>query len=148
MISLNPFKKKVERTRYVHLNSGLNFSDFQDAHPNLLLMLAWINRFCWANSIKCVVSSIFREYDDGISESNTHQTGRAFDLSLKPEHGWTDELIVKMEQRAFKELDSIGAISLRTKLVTPVFIHENKNKNQKVTGLHAHFQVRPIKPGA
>lgn len=55
--------------------------------PELFLIMADMNLWAINSGLRFLVTSIIR-CKDKFSESDTHQTGRAFDLSVK---GWNNE---------------------------------------------------------
>lgn len=146
------------RKKYIHLKGGLNLEDVQYMHPNLLMLYAFISVFCYENGIKFVVTSMYRtpEKDALIgAQSKTHQQDRAFDFSIKSEHGWDYEKIQKLvdEIQNYKVIDKNGKEVLyfmeigarvwadkeKTRLLSrPIIIHKVKNG-----ALHAHVQVKP-----
>lgn len=133
--------------QYVHLKDGVNCEDLLMISPLLGKMLFGVSLWCMSHAITCEVSSIHRP-DDSISESKTHQTFRAFDLSLKSNHGWNDIKIREFVKYIETEYMDIGAISHKTGESRPIYIHRNKKElNGKVInvpGFHAHLQVRPL----
>ena len=57
----------------------------QYAHPVLCLILSDMALYCINNNKVLRATSVIRPHGDGISKSKTHQTARAFDVSIK---GW------------------------------------------------------------
>lgn len=108
--------------------------------PKALLMLAWSVDWCTQREISPHFTSIIRPYDDG-SKSDTHQTGRAVDLSLKAEHGWTADLIDEFMfdfSDTFKEVGALVYNDDGELISRPIKIHGNRENS----GQHAHLQCR------
>ena len=102
-------------------------------------MITFVEAFCKKRKITVYWTSFYRPYNDGISKSNTHQTYRARDLSLKAKHGWTTDLIDELHIEVFSNFRKVGALVQTKKGLTsrPIYIHDAGS------GEHAHFQVRP-----
>lgn len=132
-------KPREHLTQYTFLKKGVSVYDFLYMHPALLAMYAFVLNFCQINGVKCVVTSIYRPPNDGISKSRTHQSMRAFDLSLRQSWGWSDSLIEELKNETLKNFRHVGAISRNSGESKPIYVHRNSNGN----GRHAHFQVRP-----
>lgn len=139
------------------LKQRINFQNPDDIaelpfiHPDLLAVLAWVSCFCHEHNVKCVITSVVRTPNENArvkSTSTTHVDGRAFDVSLRLEHGWSFMLIKKFEEEVNELFESVGALvdkGRRLGLVsTPIVIHESKNDKGEPIGIdHAHLQVRP-----
>lgn len=112
-------------------------------HPALFAMYSYVQGFCYSNDIEMVVTSIHRTKEQDAmlgAKSSTHQEFRAFDLSLKSEHGWTYKKVERMREEIEDEFRNVGAISAASGESRPVYIHLNHNDPN--FGTHAHFQIR------
>lgn len=98
--------------------------------PDLLIVLA--NMVKWANDrgVRLCVTSILRDYDK-FSKSDTHQTGRAFDLSVK---GWSNDDIEEFTLYFTQNFGKLGAIVDGS---PRLIVHHNIG-----LGDHLHIQVR------
>jgi len=65
-------------------------SHIKHIHPVLRWIMFEADYYCYQMNKPYVVTSIIRGVKDGISKSKTHQTGRAFDVSVK---GWSETFI-------------------------------------------------------
>jgi len=127
-------KRKVDLDR-IHLKKGLKVSDFLRFHPNLFFILAWAYRWCHANGIVFRLTSLWRPHGDGISKSTTHQEYRAFDISFRPQEGWTTDLIDWFEEDLRCEFGDVGALVWNEgELVSKPIVMKPD---------HGHIQVRP-----
>lgn len=133
------------RTQRIFLNSDVRTVDFLYMHPNLLIILAFINSFCHENKIRFQITSIYRSMEENAkveAKSKTHVEDRAFDFSIKNEHGWTKEKLEELTQEINAEFSDIGArvwTQNRTVLISrPILVHKTKNG-----AMHAHVQVKP-----
>lgn len=130
------------KKQYIDFKDGINNLDLLFIRPHLLEILAYVNTFCFEHGIKFQLTSIIRSKEENArlgAKSNTHVDCRAFDISLRKEHGWTYELIQKMVNEVNERYSDYGAISSSTGQARPVYVHKNSTGN----GIHAHFQVRP-----
>lgn len=119
-------------------------------NPKLVKLLGIVLMFCKNNNVTCELTSVYRSEAQEKAlgaKSRTHSTDRAFDVSLREEHGWTKSLIQDFEKyvnaNAFEVRGNhryyLGAISSKTKKHRPIYIHKNHNG----PGIHAHLQVSP-----
>jgi len=122
----------------VILKDDVNPDELLSMNPLLWQMFSYVVGFCAEHNIKMVVSSIYRPPNDGISVSTTHQDYRAFDVSLKKEHGWTDGKISLIENEINHTFLHIGAVSYNTGKSRPIVVHDTGS------GMHLHFQVRRL----
>ena len=106
-------------------------------HPQLMVMVAFVNNYCYENSLELKITSLIRTPEENQrlgSVSRTHIEGRAADLSLK---GFTLEQVKDLEHEINKRFADIGAISSSDGLPKPIVVHNNGH------GYHAHLQIRP-----
>ena len=115
-----------------------NLEEIQSISLWLLIILADVVMWAMERKLPINVTSLMRELNDGISESSTHQEGRALDISVR---GWTLAQITELAEYINKKYSRIGAISAKTGLPNTCFYHNNGN------GWHFHIQVRPIIKG-
>ena len=102
--------------------------------PELRYTFSALSEFCFKNSIPVRITSIVRTIDV-ISTSETHQTGRAMDISTKD---WTkkQKIDVKRFLKGWDTLHEYGAISKTDKINKLAIFH---NAGQ---GDHLHIQTR------
>lgn len=125
--------------QWLGFKEKVNNLDLLYIHPHLMLILGFVNVFCYEQEIKFEITSIIRTVEEDKklgATSSTHSTGRAFDFSIKESHGWTYEKIQLLIDEINKRFNYIGAISASNGLHNPIVIHDNGN------GRHAHIQVR------
>lgn len=115
-----------------------DINEIMSLSPWLLIILADVIMWALARNLVVTVTSLLRPENDGISESRTHQEGRAFDLSVK---GWSEAQIRELCDYINLKYQAIGAISAKDGVSRACFYHNNGN------GWHFHFQVRPIIKG-
>jgi hypothetical protein len=115
-----------------------NIEEIEYLSPWLLVILGDILLWSLSKKLAVNITSLMREMNDGISESKTHQEGRAFDLSVK---GWTLEQIKELASYINLKYSAIGAKSAKDGSVNTCFYHNNGH------GWHFHVQVRPIIKG-
>lgn len=121
----------------IYLKEGVRPDSLLYLHPYLLKILAWAEMWCFKNSVLLVLTSTT---DDSVSlnrVSDTHQEGRAVDVSLMAMYGWTDELRDTFEHEISMRFSNIGATGKESHTPVPILRHNNGN------GDHFHIQVRP-----
>jgi hypothetical protein len=129
--------------RWAYPKDGIGLIDYVSMNPALLLIFSFVSNFCAHNGIKFVPSSIGRTHEKNKalgSVSTTHvydknEGVRAFDLSLRSEHGWNEVLINEMLKEVEENFKHLGAFNSTSEIRTAVR-HDNGN------GDHVHFQVR------
>ncbi len=112
-----------------------NISELQYISPWLLIILADVVLWAKQRSLPVVITSIVREEDDGISESTTHQEGRAIDLSVR---GWSQANIENLAKYLNDKYGKKIGTSPAGKPTIVCKYHNNGN------GWHFHLQVRRI----
>ncbi len=132
------------KVQYIDMKDGVNNLDMMFLNPNVLMILAYVNLFCFENNIDFQITSMIRTPEDDLrlgAKSTTHSTGRAFDFSIRKEHGWDDFKVQKLVGELETLYSHIGAISRVDGIAKPIVVHDSG------TGMHAHIQVRPSKRG-
>jgi len=106
-------------------------------HPVLLFVFADLNLYCMERSLPLVITRIIDERIDGVSVSDTHEEGRAIDVSLI---GWTtddiDEVIYRFNA---KYAEAYGAYSYSDS--KPRLIVDPRHG----TAPHLHIQIRKFR---
>lgn len=115
-----------------------DIKELEHVSPWILVILADVIMWSLERKLPVTVTSIMREMNDGISQSETHQTGRAIDLSVK---GWSQTHIENLAAYINLKYQAIGAISASDGKSRACYYHNNGN------GWHFHIQVRPIIKG-
>lgn len=118
---------------YPH-KKGVNDADWLRVHPNLLKLAYFYVNFCEEHGIPVMFTSIIRPMIPGVSKTDIHAKGRAFDASAK---GWTKELKDEFERQVEEKFKAIAAIAISTGKPNAIEWHDAGR------GDHAHLQVRP-----
>jgi hypothetical protein len=131
--------KKILKQSFKIKNKEDN-GDFLFSSPLLYILLGHASLFCLKYEITLVITSWIRDNDE-FSKSETHQQGRAFDISTQEMWGWNEEKILLFEDYINKCCSNIGAVSALTGESRPIVRHEVKHKGKSL-GDHFHLQVR------
>ena len=95
-------------------------------HASLYPVLGLLMQFCYTHNVPCVITSLIR------SDSSSHKTGRAVDVSIK---GWKEIQIEAFKHMAEVRYGYLGAYS------------KSDNKQRLVVDhgpvRHLHLQVKP-----
>ena len=112
-----------------------NMTDLSKVCPVLLWIFSEMAMYCSKRNLPLSITSVIRGMIPGVSVSNSHEQGRALDLSTK---GWTTDDIDDFVFH-FNKLyaDLYGAIALSNHVPRVAVHHEG-------TGWHLHLQVRPL----
>lgn len=130
----------IERLKALPHKEGVNKDDWNKVHRNLLVLADYVLAHTETYNLPMVITSIIRPKIKGVSKTDIHAKGRAFDLSVR---GWSKEDIAFLVDN-INEKFTIGAISL-TDGQEREAVYEgpefDKSGNQ-IKWPHFHFQVR------
>jgi hypothetical protein len=126
----------IERALEVEHKEGVNPEDWKKVNPKLLVVVDYLISLCDNLNLPLKITSIIRPKIPGVSKSNTHGEGRAFDVSV---NGWTDADIRNVVFMVNRNLN-VGAISAKDGLEREAVYEDGKTAG---TAPHLHFQVRP-----
>lgn len=129
-------KIDISFLKEVRHKEGVNKEDWKLVNSNLVDIALFVSAWCEAESLPLTITSIIRPKIPGISVSNTHAEGRAFDISIR---GWTQDEIDRIVIDVNNHFKSVGAISIKDG-VSRVAVYEDGVAAGK--GAHLHFQVR------
>jgi hypothetical protein len=131
IIILRQFEHKV----------GVDTADWYKVHDNLIVLAAFTVKFAKENYLPLKFTSIIRPKIKGVSKTDIHSKGRAFDISVI---GWKKEKILEFVDLINKEF-KLGAISITDgKEREGVFEDAEFDKDGKQTKWpHLHVQCRP-----
>lgn len=115
----------------LHFKDGVNLSDFQYIHPNLLIVLGHFCAFAIKKGLPVWISSMFSDPVKN-RQSKTHEQGRAVDISPR---GWTTEEIDAVIKYVEEVAGHLGAI--KDGVRRAIYFHDSG------TGDHFHLQVAP-----
>ena len=115
-----------------HKDCDLN--DWDKVSPSLRVLGYELVDYCKVHSLPITITSIIRPMIPGISKTDIHGKGRAFDVSVR---GWTNAQAIECEEYLNENFsESLGAISIETGRPRACLYHGG-------TGLHLHIQCRP-----
>lgn len=114
---------------------GVSKDDWEKVHPNLLILADCVLSHCETHNLPLVISSIIRPKIKGVSKTDIHADGRAFDVSVR---GWSRSDIDFIVQDVNERL-SLGAISVRDGQEREAVYEDGVVAGK---GAHLHFQVR------
>lgn len=126
----------VSRLKELHHKPGVDKNDWDKVHKNLLKVAEHLLDHCYSHNLPLIITSIIRPKIKGVSKTDIHSTGRAFDISVR---GWSADDIAFLVFVMNDDL-KFGAISARSGKENEV-IYEDGIKLG--TAPHLHFQVRP-----
>lgn len=114
---------------------GVNPDDWRRVHINLRILCYEFTDHCLQRNLPVVISSIIRPMIPGVSKTDIHSKGRAFDVSV---HGWTHQQCLDCEAYMNDHFsEKFGAIAISNGKKYACFYHDSG------AGLHFHIQVRP-----
>ena len=129
----------LTNTSSINFAKDIDPTSLTKIYPQLRNIIIYIAGFCDQNRVKFVITSTIRSKKRNIevnSKSLTHVEGRAFDMSIRPEYGWSPDLVMKLTQNIERKFGHLGAYTASGKQLL-VFNHNANNG----TLVHLHFQV-------
>jgi hypothetical protein len=114
---------------------GVNPEDWKKVDPKLLIILDALVSYCDTMNLPIKITSIIRPKIEGVSKTDIHADGRAFDISLI---GWTNSDARDCAHTINRTLNT-GAYSLKDGLEREVVFEDGINAGQ---GRHLHLQCR------
>jgi len=118
---------------------GIKIEDWEIVHSNLRVLAYELIEYTKSRNLPLVITSLIRPKIPGVSKTDIHAKGRAFDISV---NGWTIDDCLMCEKYFNENYDKIGAISQETGLPRAC-LYENPLYNGKGRGAHLHYQVKP-----
>lgn len=108
--------------------------DWAKVHINLRVLAYELIEYCLVHNLPLVITSIIRPMIKGVSKTDIHAKGRAFDVSV---HGWTEKQCLDCEQYLNDNFsEKFGAISISDGKPRACVYHVG-------TGPHLHVQCKP-----
>ena len=136
LTSLNSFAVAPE----ISFAPDVDPSSIERLHPKLQEIAKDLAKFAKKHKIKLVITSTIRSKTKNKAvgaQSDTHVEGRAFDVSIQPRWGWTDNLVKQAVKEISIKYKEVGALTSNGKQVV-ILAHSVGPKG----GLkHIHVQV-------
>lgn len=121
--------------------SGVDSADWYKVHDNLIILAAYTVIYAKTKGLPLVITSIIRPKIPGVSKTDIHSSGRAFDISVV---GWSKAVIKDFVQKINKEY-KIGAVSIRDGVEREAVYEDGVPVEKGGTGgkgPHLHIQCR------
>lgn len=134
-------REVISRIKKCTHKIGVNKGDWDNVHKNLISLAEYVLDHCETYNLPVVITSIIRPKIKGVSKTDIHSTGRAFDMSIL---GWSQEDIKFLVDCCNEDM-TIGAISLSDGRENEAIYEpaEYDKFGKQVKWPHFHFQVRP-----
>jgi len=124
-----------EKNFQMQFKPELNLRDLTRLTRNLMFVLTDFITYCQKRNLPCLITSLMEDAPG--RKSTTHQTGRAFDASVR---GWTEVEVYKCQHFFNKTYPNIGTAP-KGKPPKVCVVHSATHEG-KVLPKHFHFQVR------
>lgn len=111
----------------------IDLDDLQNLQPAMWLIFTGALLYCKRHNLTCRITSIISDRGNVNAKSRTHETGRAIDLGVRAEDGWTDLHISRLTHQLCKDYADIAAISASDLLPRAAIAKSD----------HIHLQCRP-----
>lgn len=110
-----------------------NPGDWENVHQSLRILAYELVEYCKSRNLPLVITSIIRPMIKGVSKTDIHSRGRAFDCSVQ---GWSVQDCLDCEKWMNDNYgDKFGAISISDGKKRACVYHNG-------TGMHLHIQCR------
>lgn len=131
--------------------TGVNPENWRMVDSDLLTLGHFFLQFCSARKLPALITSIIRPRIEGISVSDTHAQGRAFDASVR---GWTvddlDEILIECNRIYAPRMGAVSAMDGLPRAVVYEYgqglclVPTKATQFSKCNNAfpHLHFQVR------
>lgn len=136
--SVYSYSVTVPHKQFIRYTYDVNPMDFLTVEPRLLEVMATVAEFCKRNNITLMITSMRRTTKRNMevgATSMTHVEGRAFDFSIRPVWGWTEEKLKQLENLVEKKHGIYGVYGAE-KRQKVLLIHKVKGGVR-----HGHVQV-------
>tara|TARA_Y100000004_G_scaffold68047_2_gene76323 strand:- start:409 stop:816 length:408 start_codon:yes stop_codon:yes gene_type:complete len=114
----------------------IDLDDLQKLQPAIWIIFTGALLYCHRNGLTCRITSIISDRGDDVNaraKSKTHQSGRAIDIGVREEDGWTDLHISRLTYLLCKDYEDIAALS-----------HSDLSPRAAIAKSdHIHLQCRP-----
>ena len=108
-------------------------TDWMNVNKNLIDLAVAYSGYCIFHNIEVCFTSIIRPMIPGVSKTNIHAAGRAFDASAR---GWNTDLMDNFLKDGNNRFKDVAAISLADNQPRAFLFHGDI--------LHLHAQVRDL----
>jgi hypothetical protein len=125
----------IERLKSLKHKDGVNPDDWTRVNAKLLILADYTVDYCKEHNLPLVFTSIIRPKIPGISTTDIHSTGRAFDISVR---GWKLADILAYRDHVNDKF-TLGAISARDGKEREVVYEDGISAGK---GAHLHIQCR------
>lgn len=122
------------------LKSGVDWKCFSFIHPILFLIVADMNLWLYEAGYQMTITSMVRPFNDGISKSTTHATGRAIDIRTReiPDIVWNEFITYFNEKYEDK-----AAYSRTFQKPLLCWRHGNLQNDHIHVQIHKRYELKP-----
>lgn len=115
------------------IKDDIDLSDLQKLQPAIWIIFTGALLYCKQHGLTCRITSIISDRGNVNAKSKTHEQGRAIDLGVRAEDGWTNLHISRLAHQLCKDYADIAALS-----------HSDLSPRAAIAkSNHIHLQCRP-----
>lgn len=143
MDALARFMDIKDRAQRLPHKDGVYNRDWLTVKSNLLLLLDWLVGYSTKRGVPILITSVIRPRIAGVSVSDTHEDGRAFDISVR---GWMKKDIDACVEECNRLYSSIGATGKSNGVKMAAVFEDDKfnDAGKQIKWKHIHFQCAKI----
>lgn len=114
------------------IKEDIDLNDLQKLQPAIWIIFTGALLYCKRHNLTCRITSIISDRGQVNAKSKTHEQGRAIDLGIRAEDGWTDLHVSRLAYTLCKDYADIAAISFVDSIPRAAIVKSN----------HIHLQCR------
>ena len=132
-----------DRAQKLQHKDGVYTRDWLSVKTNLLLIVNWLMSFSSKRGVPIIITSVIRARIANVSVSDTHEEGRAFDISVR---GWLKKDIEDCVTECNKVFSHIGAASKTDGVKRSAVFEDDKfdGSGKQIKWRHIHFQCAKV----
>ena len=117
------------------VKEDIELEDFQKLHPAIWIIFSAALLYAKKNNLVCRITSIISDRGNVNAVSKTHESGRAIDIGVRSEDGWTEVHAHRLCYQLNRDYSELAAISYSDHKPRAAIYKQN----------HIHLQCRNIK---
>lgn len=115
------------------IKDDIDLNDLQKLQPAIWIIFTGALLYCKRHNLTCRITSIISDRGQVNAKSKTHEQGRAIDLGVRAEDGWTQLHISRLAHQLCQDYEDIAALSYSDLSPRAAIVKSN----------HIHLQCRP-----
>ena len=120
------------------IKEDIDLNDLQKLQPAIWIIFTGALLYCKRHNLTCRITSIISDRGQVNAKSKTHEQGRAIDLGIRKEDGWSDLHVSRLAHTLCQDYEDIAALSHsdlspRACIIKPDHLHLQCRPNADVS---------------